>query len=84
MPTICQSCGMPMNKDPNGGGTELDGSKSKSYCSYCYNTGAFVAPNMTAKEMQAFCKDKMQEMGMPGPLAWLLTRNIPKLKRWRI
>ncbi|HAQ38579.1 MAG TPA: hypothetical protein DCQ58_08735, partial [Saprospirales bacterium] len=24
----CQSCGMPLHKDPQGGGTEKDGSRS--------------------------------------------------------
>ena len=30
----CQSCGMPMARDPEGGGTEADGSKSAKFCSY--------------------------------------------------
>ncbi len=28
MATSCQSCGMPLSKDPQGGGTEADGSLS--------------------------------------------------------
>ena len=27
----CQSCGMPLKKDPEGGGTQADGSKSRPY-----------------------------------------------------
>ena len=81
---FCQSCGMPMNKDPHGGGTNSDGSQTTEYCSYCYVNGDFTSPEITtAKEMQRFCIGKMKEMGMPGFMAWLLTRNIPKLKRWR-
>jgi hypothetical protein len=35
----CQSCGMPMSRDPNGGGTNADGSTSLKYCSHCYAGG---------------------------------------------
>ena len=83
MPDMCQSCGMPMKKDPEGGGTEADGSRSGTYCSYCYVDGAYTWPDATASEMQAFCKDKLREMGTAAPLAWLFTRGIPKLERWK-
>lgn len=79
----CQSCGMPIKKDPAGGGTNADGSKSTMYCSYCYTNGAFKNPEWTAKQMQDFCKLKLQEMGMPSIVAWLMTINIPRLKRWK-
>ena len=39
---FCQSCGMPLSKDPNGGGTNADGTKNTSYCSYCYQNGSFT------------------------------------------
>ena len=74
---------MPMAKDPGQGGTEADGSKSGSYCSLCYRDGGFTDPGFTAAEMQAFCVRKMKEQGMNGFLAWLLTRHIPRLGRWR-
>jgi hypothetical protein len=80
---VCQSCGMPMAKDPGGGGTEKDGSKSLEYCSKCYANGEFTQPNMTVGEMQQLVKDKMKEMGFPGFLAGLFTKNIPNLKRWK-
>jgi hypothetical protein len=80
--TICQSCGMPLSKDPNGGGQELDGTKSLLYCSKCYVSGAFTDPDMTVGQMRQLVKGKLQEMGMPGFLTGLLTYNIPKLKRW--
>lgn len=79
----CQSCGMPFSQDPGGGGTERDGSKSDLYCSYCYQDGAFTQPDFTAKEMQAFCLEKMKEQGMWSPIAWIFSRGIPKLERWR-
>jgi len=79
----CQSCGMPMKKDPQGGGTNADGAKSTMYCSYCYQNGAFVGPaDMKVEEMQVFVKGKLKEMGIPGFLAGFFTKGIPKLKRW--
>ena len=40
--------------------------------------------NLTPQAMQAFCIGKMKEMGMPGFVAWLFTRSIPKLRRWSL
>ncbi len=45
MGQVCQSCGMPMNKDPGGGGTEADGTHSSTYCSLCYDSGVFRQPD---------------------------------------
>ena len=78
----CQSCGMPLKKSPNGGGTNADGTTSKIYCTYCYEKGQFKQPNWTVSQMQDFVKDKMKEMGFPGFMAKFLTKGIPKLKRW--
>jgi hypothetical protein len=79
----CQSCGMPLKKSPNGGGTEADGSISKKYCAYCYENGQFKQPNITAQQMQIFVKGKMKEMGFPGFIAGFLSKGIPKLDRWK-
>ncbi len=80
----CQSCGMPMKKDPQEGGTNSDGSKHTEYCSYCYENGAFTQPEFKAGDMQKFCIEKMKDCGVPKPLGWLFTRSIPKLKRWSL
>lgn len=80
--SFCQSCGMPMSQDPAGGGTLADGSRTQEYCSYCFQDGAFFQPDLTAREMQAFCIEKMKEQGMSHWWAWLLTRGIPRLRRW--
>lgn len=75
---------MPLDKDPKNGGSERDGTKSQKYCSFCYESGEFVSPEIdTAKKMQDFCVMKMKEDGMNGILAWLLTRGIPRLDRWK-
>lgn len=79
----CQSCGMPLKKDPKGGGTNADGSKSGMYCSHCYENGKYTMPDMTAPNMQERVKEKLKEMGFPGFLAGFFTRGIPKLERWK-
>ncbi len=80
----CQSCGMPLKRDEKGGGTNADGSKSLTYCSYCYEEGKFTTPEIdTAAKMQVLVKEKMKSMGFPGFLAGFFTKNIPKLDRWK-
>ncbi len=79
----CQSCGMPLAKDPKGGGTNADGSKSAMYCSHCYALGKFTLPDITVEQMQQLVRGKLREYGFVGPLAWLFSRNIPKLERWK-
>lgn len=79
----CQSCAMPLHKDPEGGGTESDGTKSPKYCSYCYGDGNFLQPDISAEEMQVFVKGKLKEMGGVMKLfAGYFSKNIPKLERW--
>ncbi|MDH5797193.1 MAG: zinc ribbon domain-containing protein [Paracoccaceae bacterium] len=78
----CQSCGMPLNKDPNGGAHEADGSISIKYCSLCYDDGAFLQPDFKVTSMQHLVIHALQRQGWPKPIAWLATRGIPKLARW--
>lgn len=79
----CQSCGIPMQKDPQKGGSNADGSKSRKYCSYCYTNGDFTFKG-SVKEFQAFCCTKMVEGGHSKPVAWLFTRGMKRLERWKI
>ncbi len=65
----CQSCGMPLNKDKAGGGTNADGSKSNMYCSHCYHQGEFTQSQLTVGQMQDLVKGKLKQMGFPGFLA---------------
>lgn len=82
---FCQSCGYPLKKDKKGGGSEKDGSISPKYCSMCYENGEFLSPLEvdTAQKMQKFCIQEMKKDGMNGFMAWLLTRGIPRLERWK-
>ena len=82
---ICQSCSMPLDKDPKKGGSEKDGSRSTKYCSYCYENGEFKQKNISAKEMQDFAMNMMvKDMKYPKFIAWIFTRSIPNLERWKV
>lgn len=80
---FCQSCGMPLSKDSQGGGTNADGSISQEYCSKCYHNGAFYNPDMTVEEMMALVRGKLHEMHFPRFVASYFTKGIPNLKRWK-
>jgi hypothetical protein len=80
---FCQSCGMPMDKDPGNGGTNSDGSETQKYCSYCYQQGRFKDNFTKSSEMVSLVKGKLKEMGF-GPLKrWFYTLNISQLERWK-
>ena len=73
---------MPLKKDPSGGGTNADGTISIKYCSYCYQGGEFTF-NSDVKEFQEHCKEQMIKSGWSKPLAWLFTRGLKHLERWK-
>jgi hypothetical protein len=73
---------MPMSKDPQSGGTNADGNRNETYCSYCYQNGAFTF-NGTVTEFQEFCRTKMVENGQSKFMAWLFTRGMKRLVRWK-
>ena len=82
---FCQSCGMPMGQTDEFYGTEADGTKSKDYCSYCYENGKFTA-DCTMQEMIDFCVQPMLE-NMPGMTEEgaraMMSEHFPQLKRWQ-
>ncbi|RTE06741.1 zinc ribbon domain-containing protein [Paenibacillus whitsoniae] len=79
----CQSCGMPLvSREGHQGGTEVDGTRSTSYCKICYQNGKFTAPDMTLEQMREIVKQKLGEFGIPKFLRGLFTRNLHKLDRW--
>ncbi|MCG2692696.1 zinc ribbon domain-containing protein [Candidatus Parcubacteria bacterium] len=80
----CRSCGMPLKKDKNGGGSEKDGTLSKMYCSSCYQDGVFKDKNITLEDMQKLVDDVLtNEVKLPKIFRWLAVRQIPKLVRWK-
>ena len=80
--TFCQSCSMPLDK-PELLGTEKDGSKSHEYCTYCYQNGAFINPNMTLPEMKTLVKEQMKKMKIDTGIIDMAVNSLPNLKRWR-
>ncbi|MEK6266506.1 MAG: zinc ribbon domain-containing protein [Clostridium sp.] len=79
----CQSCGMPLNKDKKGGGSEKNGNKSSTYCSFCYEDGKFISPNISVDDMKGIVVSKMIEMKFPKFIAKIFAKNIHKLERWK-
>ena len=80
----CQSCGMPLDKDVNGGGSEKDGTLSTMWCSSCYQNGEFFQPHMTLDEMKKLVDDVLKnEMKMGKLFRWLVSKQIPRLERWK-
>lgn len=80
---FCQSCGMPLDKDPKGGGTNSDGSKNDKYCSLCYEDGKFKDNFTNAKEMINFVKYELKKQGFPWYKRWFFTSHISQLERWK-
>ena len=78
----CQSCGMPLSRDAMGGGTEADGRKTTEYCSHCYRNGAFTDPDLTADQMMARVRGRLEELKIPPKVVDHLTGQIPTLRRW--
>lgn len=79
----CQSCGMPMPRDPNKSGTNVDGSKNLKYCSYCFQNGEFTYKTNDVKEFQEHCRKMMIEGGHNKFMAWLFSRGMKRLDRWK-
>ena len=80
----CQSCGMPLKKDKNGGGSEKNGTINKMYCSSCYQNGEFTRPNITLQEMQKIVDDVLKnEMKWWKIFRWLAVAQISQLERWK-
>lgn len=81
----CQSCGMPMGENDEEYGTEADKSKSRDYCKYCYENGAFTS-ECTMEEMIDFCIQPMvsanADMTEEKARA-MMAEFFPMLKRWR-
>ena len=80
--TYCQSCCMPLD-NPELQGTEKDGLKSNKYCSYCYQNGAFVNPNLTLKEMTQKVISQMEKMNIDSRTIDMTVVSLPNLKRWK-
>jgi hypothetical protein len=74
---------MPMSKDPQSGGSNADGTRNEMYCSYCFQNGEFAGSEMTVTEFQEFCRREMIVGGSNRLVAWLFTRGMKRLERWK-
>ncbi len=55
----CQSCGMPLSKEFGNLGTNVDGTTTDEYCSFCFSGGNFTKPDQTLEEMITSSIDNM-------------------------
>lgn len=80
----CQSCGMPLEQDPEKWGTEIDGTHSTKYCSLCYMNGEFIWKDCTLEEMIQIVDTATKKMWLPEAHRKIALAAIPKLERWKI
>ena len=74
---------MPLT-DPELQGTEKDGSKSKEYCKYCYQNGAFTHPGISLEEMISSMISKMEKDKIPEDIIETALGRLSHLKRWKV
>lgn len=82
---FCQCCGMPMGTTDELYGKEKDGSKSKDYCSYCYEDGEFTFHG-SMKDMIELCIPPMLEANAEldeQKARDMMESWFPTLKRWK-
>jgi hypothetical protein len=83
--TICQSCGMPLDKDPKKGGTNADKSLIEKYCSFCFNDGKFMDEGISLQEkIEKNIKIAEERMNISENEARQMAESIlPTLERWK-
>lgn len=76
---------MPIEESAGNFGTEVDGSASDEYCSFCFRDGEFTNPHQTVDGMVASSVDFMTaNLGFTVAEATELSNNvIRKLRRWQ-
>jgi hypothetical protein len=81
---ICQSCAVSL-KDPEIKGTESDGTINDDYCCDCYESGEFIEPELTIKEMIELSIEttsKSRNITLEEAKKYL-EFLLPTLKRWQ-
>lgn len=80
--SFCQSCGMPL-EEAKDFGINIDGSKSRDYCHFCFQNGKFTDPDISMEQMILKVVGFAKQMKVPEEQAREMTKTfIPKLKRW--
>jgi hypothetical protein len=82
---ICQSCGMPLDKDPKGGGTKADQSRSEKYCSFCFQAGKFLDEGISLQgKIDKNVNLAVNRLNMSESEARNIAEKvIPALERWQ-
>ena len=76
MSNKCESCWMPLSKDPGVSGND-------KYCSYCFQNGEFIYKGTEMKEFQKHAYEGMVSHGMNKLVAKFFTWMIKFAPRWR-
>jgi len=76
----CQSCAMPLSKDPEHGGLDADGSRSTDFCSYCLRNGEFCS-QVSFDEFRTGLDGILKEKGLSWFIRTLTWYQLPTLKR---
>jgi hypothetical protein len=81
---ICQSCGMPMQKDEDFG-TNADGTKNGEYCHFCFKDGGCTDEGITMEQkIDKLVEIAVSQMQVSKEKARAMAEEIiPKLGRWR-
>ncbi|MFH1256511.1 MAG: zinc ribbon domain-containing protein [Candidatus Diapherotrites archaeon] len=83
MDNICQSCGMPLQKEEDFGSNKGE-SKNEEYCQFCYKNGKFTDEGISMEGKIRKNIEMAKKMGMPEEKAReTANRVIPSLKRWK-
>ena len=80
---VCQSCGMPIEKDEIIG-TNADGSKNNDYCVYCFKDGKFTDSTSTLEEYIEYSLQFAEQAGITKEeMKEDCKKVLPTLKRWK-
>lgn len=78
----CQSCSIPLDATALQG-TDKDGLKSKEYCKYCFDDGAFNNPELNLEQMKINVNNKLKKLAINEDSIQKTVNNLPLLKRWK-
>ena len=73
---MCESCMMPLDKDPGVSGSD-------KYCSYCFKNGKLVYEGNDLKQFQKMAYEGMRARGTNVFLAKFFTFMIRFAPRWK-
>lgn len=79
----CESCLMPLGKNLEDAGTEVDGTKNSRYCKYCYKDGKLCYEGNDLKEFQRVSYESMRAHGVNLVMAKIYTWLIRFAPRWK-